>query len=69
MLDRLCFTWSRLRSKDRPSVVVRTAVTLSNRMQSHRIRYSLSRAPLSTKSNRFVARSMKKVRANRNAMQ
>jgi len=53
---------------DRPSVVVRTALDLSNRMHAYRIRYSLSRAPLSTKSNRFVASSMKKLRAGRNAM-
>jgi hypothetical protein len=53
---------------DRPSVVVRTALDFPNRMHPHRIRYSLSRAPLSTKSNRFVASSMKKMLAMPNAM-
>ena len=37
-------------------------------MHTHRIRYSLSRLPLSMKSNRFVASPMKKMRAHRNAM-
>jgi hypothetical protein len=69
MLDRLCFTWTRLRSMDRPSVVVRTALALSNRMHTHRIPYFLSRLLMSTKSNRFVANSMKKMRAHRNTMQ
>ena len=40
----------------------------ANRMRTHRIRYSLSRPSLSTKSNRFVASAMKKMRTHRNAM-
>src|SRR5262249_246141 len=67
MLDRLCFTWTGLRSMDRPSVVVRS-IDSANRMHTHRIRYSLSRVGLYTKSNRFDAHAMKKLRAMRNAM-
>ena len=40
----------------------------ANRIRAHRIRYSLSRPCMSTKSNRFVARLTKKMRARRNAM-
>lgn len=48
------------------SCALRRLVT--NRMHTHRIRYSLSRPLLSTKSNRFVVSSMKKVRSTRNTM-
>lgn len=67
MLDRLCFTWTSLRSMDRPSVDVRSNDS-ANRIHTHRIRYSLSHLSMSTKSNRFVASSMKKMRRNANAM-
>ena len=67
MLDRLRFTWTGLRSMDRPSVVAH-CIDSANRMHVHQIRYSLSRMAMSTKSNRFFARSTKKMFERRNAM-
>jgi hypothetical protein len=67
MLDRLRFTWTGLRSMDRPSVVARSSDS-ANRMHTHQFRYSLSRAAMSTKSNRFFARSTKKLFERCNTM-
>ena len=67
MLDRLRFTWTGLRSMDRPSVVAHS-IDSANRMHVHQIRYSLSQAAMSTKSNRFFARLTKKLVERCNAM-
>jgi hypothetical protein len=68
MLDRLRFTWTGLRSMDRPSVVVRTAVISTNRMHTHQFRYWLHDRAMSTKSNRFFLSSTKKMFERANAM-
>jgi hypothetical protein len=65
VLDRLRSISTRLRSMDRPSVfraarVDRLAMLDANRARANLFRYSASASCVSTKSNRFVARSSKK---------
>jgi hypothetical protein len=65
--DRLRFISTRLRSMDRPSVfraahVDRLAMHDANRARANLFRYSASASRVSTKSNRFAARSTKIVR-------
>jgi hypothetical protein len=68
MLNRLRFTWTGLRSMDRPSGCRAHCSDSANRMHTHQFRYSLSAGALSTKSNRFFAVATKKMFERPNAM-